>query len=211
MTSRARIIDAAIELFGDRGVDRVSLRELTSHAGVNLASVNYHFGSKEGLANAVFETLANKVNTNRTSALQELVERREAQLTLSEIVEIFLDPYFDPEAHGEGELLAQMILRHRNAPTPVTLRIIERHFDPMASCFIDAIASISPHVDREEFYWRYIFMVSAIVLTITDNSSSNRLVRLSDGQADASDKAKLRDALTRFLVGGLQAGDSPVH
>src|SRR5690554_2854791 len=125
MSSRARIIESAIELFGERGVDRVSLRELTSHAGVNLASVNYHFGSKEGLANAVFEALASKVNTNRTAALDALLERQGAAVQLDEIVNIFLGPYFDPEAHGEGELLAQMILRHRSSPTPATMRIID--------------------------------------------------------------------------------------
>ncbi|NYT86958.1 TetR/AcrR family transcriptional regulator [Pollutimonas harenae] len=207
--SRARIIDAAIELFGAKGVDRTSLRELTAQASVNVALVNYHFGSKEGLAEAVFETLASQINTERALALETLLQQEgAASVRLDEIVKIFMRPYFDPASRRSGALLAQMILRHRLAPTPGTNRIIQEHFDPMASCFIDAMAQACPSVDRKEFYWRYAFMVSSIVLTITDSSSVNRLARLSNGQADATDMARMAASLCRFLVGALQAPSS---
>ncbi|KAA0892656.1 TetR/AcrR family transcriptional regulator [Pusillimonas sp. ANT_WB101] len=206
MDSRARILDSAIELFGEKGVERVSLRELTAHACVNVASVNYHFRSKEGLAEAVFETLAREVNSARTLALEELLNREErTQVRLKKIVDIFLRPYVDVASRRNGALLAQMILRHRMAPTSATNRIVEDHFDPMAEKFIDAIAQTCPSVNREEFYWRYVFMVSSIVLTITDNSKTNRLNRLSRGQADATNISKMAEALRHFLVGGLQA------
>lgn len=49
-----RILDAAEELFADRGFAETSLRMITSRAKVNLAAVNYHFGSKKSLIQAVF-------------------------------------------------------------------------------------------------------------------------------------------------------------
>lgn len=55
--SRARIVEAAAQLFADRGFDGVSVRELAKRAGVNAAAVNYHFGGKEGLYHAVIRKL----------------------------------------------------------------------------------------------------------------------------------------------------------
>ena len=55
--SRARIIEAAGQLFADRGFDGVSVRELARHAEVNAAAINYHFGGKEGLYHAVLRQL----------------------------------------------------------------------------------------------------------------------------------------------------------
>lgn len=49
-----RILDAAEQLFAERGFAETSLRLITSKAGVNLAAVNYHFGSKKALIQAVF-------------------------------------------------------------------------------------------------------------------------------------------------------------
>jgi AcrR family transcriptional regulator len=53
--TKERILDAAERLFADRGFAATSLRNITGEAGVNLAAVNYHFGSKDALIVAVFE------------------------------------------------------------------------------------------------------------------------------------------------------------
>mgnify|MGYP000184469773 CR=1 FL=1 len=45
--TRSRILDAAEVLFMEHGFDGTSMRMITSQAGVNLAAVNYHFGTKE--------------------------------------------------------------------------------------------------------------------------------------------------------------------
>ena len=47
--TKSRIIDAAEQLFMEHGFEATSLRSLTAAASVNLAAVNYHFGSKEEL------------------------------------------------------------------------------------------------------------------------------------------------------------------
>ncbi|MGW0480565.1 TetR/AcrR family transcriptional regulator [Nonomuraea sp. NPDC003214] len=52
LTGRARIRDAALELFGAEGVNRVSVRAIAARAGVSAALVLHHFGSKEGLRKA---------------------------------------------------------------------------------------------------------------------------------------------------------------
>src|SRR6195256_428085 len=70
--TRTRILDAAEELFMQHGFEGTSMRQLTTKAGVNLAAVNYHFGSKDALIEAVFRRRLDPMNAARIGALEEL-------------------------------------------------------------------------------------------------------------------------------------------
>jgi AcrR family transcriptional regulator len=201
-----RVLSAAEMLFAEKGHDKASLRELTTRAGVNLAAVHYYFGSKEGLTEAVFDRLSHRVNKQRITDLENYlatVERDGARPDLRSILERFVEPYFGEGNEYQGVLLARLILQHRLAPTELTRKIIKKHFDPMARCYIGALSRACPDVDGTDMYWRYMFMVSAVVLTLTDGSKDNRVARLSGGKADMVRKSDSRDALLRFLMGGV--------
>ncbi|WP_439572056.1 TetR family transcriptional regulator [Phreatobacter sp.] len=203
----ARVLAAAEALFAEKGQDKVSLRELTARAGVNLAAVNYHFGSKDGLAEALFERLSARVNARRVAELEAYLTGlpRGRRPSLDRILEIFVEPYLADGNEDQGVLLARFILQHRLSPTAMTRRIMRRHFDPMAKRFIAALSLACPRVDPADLYWRYMFMVSSVVLTITDTSKDNRIARLSAGRADTTRRSDFRAALQRFLKGGLAA------
>lgn len=203
-----RVLSAAESLFATKGLEKSSLRELTARAGVNLAAVNYHFGSKEGLAEAVFERLAGRINDRRLADLEACLAqaRSEQRLPrLDDILSIFIQPYLEPDEQSGGLLLARFILQHRLQPSPLTKRIIRKHFDPLARRCVEALALACPDVDPLEFYWRYIFMIGAVVLTVTDSSNDNRVRGLSKGKFDARNRDELRRALMRFLHGGMAA------
>src|SRR5256885_13500706 len=70
--TRTRILDAAEELFMQHGFEATSMRLLTGKAGVNLAAVNYHFGSKDALIEALFRRRLDPMNAARTAELEEL-------------------------------------------------------------------------------------------------------------------------------------------
>src|SRR5512134_3507154 len=70
--TRTRILDAAEELFMLHGFEGTSMRHLTSRAGVNLAAVNYHFGSKHALIEAVFRRRLDPMNAARIAELDRL-------------------------------------------------------------------------------------------------------------------------------------------
>ena len=53
--TRERLLDVAEELFAEKGIAATSLRTLTTAAETNLAAVHYHFGSKNGLVDAVLD------------------------------------------------------------------------------------------------------------------------------------------------------------
>lgn len=204
--ARNRIIQTAVSLFASKGAGAVSLRELTAQAGVNVAAVNYYFRSRSGLEEAVFEDVAKRVNRQRQEALQAVLHRAEeahAVPSLEAIIDTFIAPYL--ENANEGALLAQLILKHRVGPTTLTRRLIRTHFDPMARRYVSALALANPKIDADEFVWRYMFMTSVVVLTATDRGKTNRVSSLSAGRLDAADTQQLKEALMRFLVGGLRA------
>src|SRR3954471_7344996 len=70
--TRRRILDAAEELFMQHGFEGASMRQLTGKAGVNLAAVNYHFGSKDALIEAVFQRRLDPMNAARLAELDRL-------------------------------------------------------------------------------------------------------------------------------------------
>jgi len=208
-----RIVESALLLFSRDGIDNVSVRDLTAHADVNLSAVNYHFGSKEGLAKVVFEELSKRVNHRRLDDLDALLrkateERRSPRL--EDVVESFIRPYVGTDDFDEGLLLARLILQHRASPTDLTSQLMRKHFDPMAKKYIAALAAACPDVPEVEFFWRYTFMTGAVVMAMTDRQKKNRLVKLSGGAVDASNTDAFRTALMRFLCGGLRAEFVPL-
>ena len=69
LDTKTRILDAAEKLFGDKGFDTTSLRDITTEADVNLASVNYHFQSKDSLIDAVIARRVEPINKKRREML----------------------------------------------------------------------------------------------------------------------------------------------
>ena len=68
-STKERILGAAEELFAQHGFAGTSLRQVTSRADVNIAAVNYHFGSKENLVNEVFRRRMDDMTAARLSLL----------------------------------------------------------------------------------------------------------------------------------------------
>src|SRR4051812_18418454 len=73
--TRDKIMDAAELMFGDKGFHGASLREIMIMAGVNIAAVNYYFGSKADLLRAVIQRRANEINEERRRLLDESLNR----------------------------------------------------------------------------------------------------------------------------------------
>lgn len=206
--TRQKILDSALALYAEKGIDGVPVRTLTSHAGVNVAAIHYHFGSTEALAEALFDELSARVNKRRTLALKEITAAAGTagtRLEVRAIVRAFVAPYVGVGAATEGQLLAQLILKHRLSPSPMTERVIKKHFDPMAKQFVTALHEAVPEIPLSLMYLRYMLMVSTVVLFLTDRGRPSRLHRLSGTRAEITDKQAIAKALVDFVVGGILA------
>ncbi|MEM6460398.1 MAG: CerR family C-terminal domain-containing protein [Pseudomonadota bacterium] len=83
--TKQALLDAALKLFGDKGYENTSVRDLVSEAGVNLASINYHFGGKEGLRYATIDYLASKFKSEGPGeVLSHLSKEKVAKMSADE-------------------------------------------------------------------------------------------------------------------------------
>src|SRR3954462_11767989 len=87
-----RILQAAERLFGERGIDAVSLREITTAAGVNSAAAHYHFGSKEAVLEELFTLRARPIAERRQELLSQLKLDRNGRPKLEDVLRAFLAP-----------------------------------------------------------------------------------------------------------------------
>lgn len=73
--TKTRILDAAEKLIVELGAEKASLRKITAEAGVNIAAINYHFGSKDNLVSAILERFLNPVLHELMTGLETLVKQ----------------------------------------------------------------------------------------------------------------------------------------
>ena len=161
--TKEKILDSAERLFGEQGYGATSLRHIIAQAGVNLASVHYHFGSKEELLDAVVVRKLAPLNTERMA----LLDRAEAAagdgpLPIERFLEAFLRPAVmragkDPEfcklmgrLHGEG-LMAQ---------------VAAKNFREIAARFLGGMRRALPELSDGEAVWRIHFMIGAMAQTL---------------------------------------------
>lgn len=203
--TKERILQTAETLFSERGFSATSLRAITSRAGVNLASVNYHFGSKDELISAVFARRAGPVNRERLDLLAECRDKAGDEIPELEcVLRAFLWPPLrmaqDP-ARG-GQVMMRLMGRiYAETDEHIESLLIE-NFATVAREFGQALARALPHLDRGPLSWRFLFTVGAMAHTMADRQ---KLQALSSGQCDSRDVECALEQLVAFIAGGMRA------
>ncbi len=98
--TRERLMRAAERQFAERGIDAVSIRDITNAADANSASIHYHFGSKAGLVAAILDWRAAEVGARRAAWLERIEATPEP--TLREVIAAFVVPTAEMAADVEG-------------------------------------------------------------------------------------------------------------
>src|SRR5262245_57804555 len=145
--TRTRILDAAEELFMQHGFEATSMRLLTSRAGVNLAAVNYHFGSKHALIEAVFRRRLDPMNLARISALDAL-ERDNRPLAAEAIIRAFVGPSLRmiEDAKGGGRNFIRLLGRTYTEPAKQVRALIGQMYGPAMERYKAALERALPQM-----------------------------------------------------------------
>lgn len=198
-----RILDAAEWLFAEHGFDATSMRMITGKAGVNLASVNYHFGSKEALFQDVFHRRLSALNKMRMAELDRVeAEAAGGALKPSKVLESFFGPALEMAADTEhgGHTFMRLLGRTYTEPAEFIRKFMALEYAEVMERYTTALYGALPDVPKVEIVWRLHFMMGAVSYAISGIDA----LALVTGRFD-DDPALLKPRLTAFLLGGLRA------
>jgi AcrR family transcriptional regulator len=202
--TRTRILDAAEELFMHHGFGGTSMRLLTAKAGVNLAAVNYHFGSKDALIEAVFRRRLDPMNTARIAALDAL-EASGRALAPEAIIRAFIGETLRMVEDGRsgGRNFIRLLGRSYTEPSKAIRVLIGQLYAPAMERYKAAFERALPQMPREELVWRMHFMFGTLSYTLAATDA----VQLIAGckPEDRHDARLLENRLSAFLAAGLTA------
>jgi AcrR family transcriptional regulator len=205
----ARILAAAERLFLAHGYDGTSSRMITAAARVNLAAVNYHFGGKTGLFQAMLARRLDPLHAERL-ALLDAYERAAAPGALSceRILAALFVPALalarDPKRGGTDFL--RLLGRAYVDPSPGLRAFLSERYAPSIARFKDAFARALPDIVPRELSWRLHFLLGALAYTLAGTDAWRLIAALSqDETAPPTDDQHLLRRLAPFLIAGLQA------
>jgi AcrR family transcriptional regulator len=204
--TKDRILDTAEGLFMEHGFEATSLRSITASASVNLAAVNYHFGSKEELFEAVLTRRLDPMNQRRVALLDRFERESPGQPLSCEriIVALFvpaLELARDPKRGGKNFL--RLLGRAYADPAPFIRRFLSEQYAPMIARFKLAFGRALPHLPKKELSWRLHFIMGALSYTLAGTDALKLIAELNPTET-ANDEVLLR-RLAPFLLAGLKA------
>jgi len=212
--TRERILDVAERLFMAHGYEGTSMRMITGEAEVNLAAINYHFGSKEALLREVFRRRLTWLNHERLQALDALdAEAGGAPLKPSQVLEAFFGTLLrmgEDESLG-GMTFLRLLGRTLTEPADFIRTFFAGEYAEVIDRYKLALFRALPDVPKAEIVWRLHFMLGAMSYAIagTDVLQVVTGCELGDisgaGLSDKDAARRLADRLMPFLLGGLRA------
>lgn len=201
IATKDRILDVAEGLFAEWGLSETSLRAITREAGVNLAAVNYHFGSKEALIQAVFARRAEALNSRRLKALASSKAR--GVPGLEAVLDAYIRPALEMARDEKAGCYIKLLGRAYTDPNIQAGQFLPRQHDATLEAFKPEFSRLLPQLDKTELYWRLHFLIGGLVYCMAGQDMM--LLSSSCQLCDPADTEGMIRRLVAFVAAGLRA------
>ncbi len=199
-STKDRILGAAEELFAQYGFAGTSLRQVTSHADVNIAAVNYHFGSKENLVNEVFRRRMDEMTAARLGQLEQARSQQPGELRA--VLAAFVEPALAmAQDRQSGGAFVRVIARAYAEKNDNLRKFLSDHYGHVLREFGKAIGACVPGLSKEELYWRLDFLAGALTYAMADFG----LIKRPHNISEAEHRSKAAQELIHFAEAGFRA------
>lgn len=206
--TRHAILTAAEKLWAERSFGEVTMRDIVAAAGVNLAAVNYHFGSKDELLAELFVSRTTVLNRERFAELRAAEEKGGGTASVEDILRALVGPplrwCLSPDLQRSAA--ARFLTRASLETVPPIKKIRDREFRHLQR-FVTALRTALPQRAEVDLYWCIHFALGMVRQTVTD---SERLRKLSGGLCDLDDTDDIIRRIVAVAIGALTADAAAV-
>jgi len=206
--TRQRILNAAEQLFADKGYDACTLRDVAQKAKVNQGMIHYFFKSKETLFREAYVQRGQEIADERMRRLDAAEAEAAGQpVAVERLVEMFLRPAFDVGMRGAGGRAFVRILArlHLDASRFVD-HIRGSVYDESSHRFVAALARSLPHLSADEIAWRFVFMLGTYQYALAD---TGRLEVISGKRCVGKDFEEAYRQMLPYITAGLRSASPP--
>ncbi|MFL0806913.1 MAG: TetR family transcriptional regulator [Oceanobacter sp.] len=204
------ILSAAEELFAEKGFAETSLRNITSRAGVNLAAVNYHFGSKKELIQAVFARFLTPFCAELESELNnyqaELDGQRPDLTTLLGLLARTASKVDQDNPDRIAIFMRLLGLAYSQGQGHLR-RFLRNEYGTVFAVYMKLVTEATPELSEQERFWRIHFMLGATVFTLSGAEALTAMAEYDLGEQ--TDVSQVIQRLVPFLSSGFQAPVQP--
>jgi AcrR family transcriptional regulator len=203
--TKTRILDAAEKLFADNGFHNTSLRAITREAGVNIAAVNYHFGTKEALIEAIFARHLQPINEIRRVGLETIrdsARRENRRPEAREVMYNFFVPVFSFRETAPGaEAFITLIGRTMSEPDERLREKLMDHFRPMFFLCFEILCEALPQVPQDVLFWRLQFSIGVMSHTLF---MLDQKKVFPEGVIPSFDVTSMTEMVVSFVTAGME-------
>jgi len=150
LRTRARLMDAALNLLADRGEDGVTLREITNAAEANVAAASYHFGSLKALCDAAVEDALERY----LDAQQEAVGALDTESTLETLAAAFARPMIRALAEGGRDFAVMRTVARAGIDPPEGWDRLAPRFERIRADVVRVLKTNLPELKQSELVFR---------------------------------------------------------
>ncbi|MGF1449252.1 MAG: TetR/AcrR family transcriptional regulator [Opitutales bacterium] len=203
--TRSRILAAASRIFVQKGFNGASLRNITQAAGVNLAAVNYHFGSKDRLIWEVLRERIEPINSARMRMLDDALKATGGEpLPVEVVVDAFLEPIEQAmliQRQEDDPILVALVARMYTETPDFFRRLFENFFKDLSERFVMELGRSLPEFPPEEVHHRYMMVVALMIGVIMHHA---KCAEVSNKGFPVEPVEQVMARLRHFVLSGLR-------
>ncbi|RUO31351.1 TetR/AcrR family transcriptional regulator [Aliidiomarina sanyensis] len=210
LRTKDKIIVTAEMLFAEHGFEQTSLRQITSEADVNLASVNYHFGSKKALIQAVMARYQSVFMPALDAQLTELARRAEINGATYNTVDVLAcvnAPLLAlKQVRLDGPVIYLRLLGYAYSEIQGHLRkFTMTHYGNTVQQFFAMIQTANPSLCANTLFWRLHFSLGAMLFAQVSGQALREIAASDFGEEAHAEETLAK--LLPFVAAGIAAPD----